>query len=129
MKQPEALRLADALETGAYLLSVERDATAAELRRLHAIEDEHVKLCGDYQDTWSSRDRLHAENQQLRDAFEQQTAGHQKTLDEWRIADQDVRRLRSAVYKLHAAKGRYHTQLAACDLYDLCDLKNERPTK
>ena len=35
-QQDEALRLADALEQGTYLLSVERDATAAELRRLHA---------------------------------------------------------------------------------------------
>lgn len=33
---PEALRLADALERGTYLLSRERDATAAELRRLYA---------------------------------------------------------------------------------------------
>ena len=41
----------------------------------------------------------------------------------------DYEALHKAVTKLHAAKGRYHTQLAACDLYDLCDLKNERPTK
>ena len=103
MKQPEALRLATILEID--LCEYPVDDAAAELRRLHA------------------------ENQQLRDAFEQQTAGHQKTLDEWRIADQDVRRLRSAVHKLHAAKGRYHTQIAACDLYDLLGLKNERPNK
>jgi hypothetical protein len=37
--------------------------------------------------------------------------------------------LRKAVIKLHAAKGRHHAQLAACDLFDLCGLKNERPTK
>ena len=41
----------------------------------------------------------------------------------------DYEALRKAVAKLHAAKGRYHTQLAACDLYDLLGLKNERPTK
>jgi len=41
----------------------------------------------------------------------------------------DYKALRSAVHKLHAAKGRYHTQISACDLYDLCDLRNERPTK
>ena len=41
----------------------------------------------------------------------------------------DYEAMRKAVVKLHSAKGRYHTQLAACDLYDLCDLKNERPTK
>jgi hypothetical protein len=33
--QPEALRLATSLEGGTYLLSRDRDATAAELRRLH----------------------------------------------------------------------------------------------
>lgn len=41
----------------------------------------------------------------------------------------DYEAMRKAVVKLHAAKGRYHTQLAACDLYDLLGLKNERPTK
>ena len=38
-------------------------------------------------------------------------------------------KLRDAVKNLHAAKGRYHTQLALCDLFDLVGLKNERPTK
>lgn len=38
-------------------------------------------------------------------------------------------KLRDAVKRLHAAKGRYHTQIAACDLFDLFDLKNERPKK
>lgn len=38
----EALRLAHALEYGTYLLSVERDATAATLRRL-AAEVERLK--------------------------------------------------------------------------------------
>jgi septal ring factor EnvC (AmiA/AmiB activator) len=65
--QPEALQLADALE--AYE-PVQYDA-AAELRRLHA------------------------ENQKLRTALEQQTAGHDKTLDELRIAEQDKRELRT----------------------------------
>ena len=37
--------------------------------------------------------------------------------------------LRAAVKRLHAAKGRYHTQIAACDLFDLVGLKNERPKK
>jgi len=41
----------------------------------------------------------------------------------------DYEALRKAVVRLHAAKGRYHTQIAACDLYDLLGLKNERPTK
>ena len=38
-------------------------------------------------------------------------------------------KLRDAVKRLHAAKGRYHTQLAYCDLFDMVGLKNERPTK
>ena len=38
-------------------------------------------------------------------------------------------KLRDAVKRLHAAKGRYHTQIACCDLFDLFDLKNERPKK
>ena len=37
--------------------------------------------------------------------------------------------VRAAVHRLHAAKGRYHTQIACCDLFDLFDLKNERPKK
>ena len=38
-------------------------------------------------------------------------------------------KLREAVERLHAAKVRYHTQLACCDLFDLVGLKNERPKK
>ena len=38
-------------------------------------------------------------------------------------------KVRDAVKNLHAAKGRYHTQIACCDLFDLFDLKNERPKK
>ena len=38
-------------------------------------------------------------------------------------------KVRDAVKRLHAAKGRYHTQIACCDLFDLFDLKNERPKK
>ena len=37
--------------------------------------------------------------------------------------------VRAAINRLHAAKGRYHTQQAICDLFDLVGLKNERPTK
>ena len=35
--------------------------------------------------------------------------------------------LESAVRKVHAAKGRHHTQIAMCDLYDLVSLPNVRP--
>lgn len=42
--QPEALRLADALERGTYLLYLERDNTAAELRRLNEISIKYNEL-------------------------------------------------------------------------------------
>lgn len=38
-------------------------------------------------------------------------------------------KVRDAIKRLHAAKGRYHTQIACCDLFDLVGLKNERPKK
>ena len=40
-----------------------------------------------------------------------------------------IRQLEDAVRVLHSAKGRYHTQLAICDLFDLCGLSNTRPEK
>ena len=33
------------------------------------------------------------------------------------------------VKAVHKAKGRYHSQLAMCDLYDACGLPNQRPVK
>ena len=44
-------------------------------------------------------------------------------------AERELARLRAAITKLHAAKGRYHTQLAVCDLFELCGLTAERPKK
>ena len=46
-EKPEALRLADALRDGTYLLSAERDATEAMLRRQHA-EIERLKAALPY---------------------------------------------------------------------------------
>ena len=43
------------------------------------------------------------------------------------LADLDA--LRTLIVKLHAAKGRYHSQQSACDLFDAVGLKNERPVK
>jgi hypothetical protein len=37
--------------------------------------------------------------------------------------------LRTAITKLHKAKGRYHTQLAVCDLFELCGLTAVRPAR
>ena len=35
--------------------------------------------------------------------------------------------LKALVQKVNKAKGRYHSQLAMCDLYDACGLSNFRP--
>lgn len=37
--------------------------------------------------------------------------------------------MRTAIKKLHSSRGRYHTQIAACDLYEMCNLPTVRPTK
>ena len=41
----------------------------------------------------------------------------------------DTNEAAAELRRLHAAKGRYHTQHALCDLFDICGLPNERPTK
>lgn len=33
------------------------------------------------------------------------------------------------IKRVHSAKGRYHTQIAICDLFDAVGLSNVRPTK
>ena len=40
-----------------------------------------------------------------------------------------ILQLEDAIKALHSARGRYHTQLAACDLFDLCGLSNTRPER
>lgn len=50
---------------------------------------------------------------------------HGKAADELRR----LHAIEQAVHKLHKAKGRYHTQLAICDLFDAAGLPNVRPTK
>lgn len=40
-----------------------------------------------------------------------------------------VRDLCDLIRKVHKAKGRYHTQLATCDLFDAVGLPSERPVK
>ena len=40
-----------------------------------------------------------------------------------------IRELCDLIRKVHTAKGRYHMQLAMCDLFDAVGLSNERPKK
>lgn len=84
MTQPtNAQRLADALEQGTYLLSVERDATAAELLKLEA---ENAQLRADLerksdaiQRLWAERDDLRKERHQLRAQVEALSAARPMT--------------------------------------------------
>ena len=71
---PLALKLADALENGTYLLWVERDATAAELRRLH---EENEALRGMSFDT----KRSPADEALLRRALEMLNDNHHYVAD------------------------------------------------
>ena len=52
-------------------------------------------------------------------------------VSESNAADMLIRldRLQSLIGKLHSAKGRHHTQIAICDLFDAVGLSNARPTE
>lgn len=139
-KQPEALRLADALDSRREPSATHYiNEAAAELRRLHQVDVAHgwwldktewVQESSEASDLGQHRadvmrqriERLHAENEVLHDQC-------LKSVMVISVLENEIEAMRSAVHKLHAAKGRYHTQIAACDLYDLLGLKNERPTK
>ena len=138
-KQPEALRLAECLDDGHCSLRNALHPAATELRRLHRIEVSHdlwldktewVQASSEERDLGQHRadvmrqriERLHAENEVLHDQC-------LKSVMVISVLENEIEAMRSAVHKLHAAKGRYHTQIAACDLYDLLGLKSERPTK
>ena len=43
------------------------------------------------------------------------------------MLEAQIETLRTLTTKVHSAKGRYHTQIAMCDLFDAVDLPNERP--
>lgn len=73
--------------------------------------------------------RLDAENELLRTSLLAMYDTLEMTARAGAAHARSATELQAAVKRLHAAKGRHHTQLAACDLFDLCGLKNERPTK
>ena len=106
-EQPLALRLADYLDvtprTGlAYSAKVQ---AAAELRRLHEAHEWQYMI---------ARERLRRLDERLR-RIEKLEAENEE--------------LRAAITKLHKAKGRYHTQIAVCDLFELCGLTAVRPAR
>lgn len=46
-----------------------------------------------------------------------------------RIRKQRITQLETAVKNVHRVRGRYNTQIAAAELFALCGLSAERPTK
>ncbi len=46
-----------------------------------------------------------------------------------RIRQQRITQLETAISNLHKVRGRYNTQIAAAELFALCGLSTERPTK
>lgn len=46
-----------------------------------------------------------------------------------RIRQQRITQLETAVKNVHRVRGRYNTQIAAAELFALCGLSAERPTK
>jgi hypothetical protein len=52
---------------------------------------------------------------------------HEDAIDHVHALAAENKVLRDTIKRVHSAKGRYHTQIAMCDLFDLVGLKNERP--
>jgi hypothetical protein len=106
-KQPLALKLADELDQKWWRW---KENPTTELKAATELRRQHAEL---YQ--WESVFR------------------HLGTADEcgneWIGLQAEVEALRSAITKLHKAKGRYHTQLAVCDLFELCGLTAVRPAR
>lgn len=74
-------------------------------------------------------DQLRAENAQLRQALLALHDTMEMTAKAGAAHARTATDLQAAVNRLHAAKGRYHTQMATCDLFELCGLSAERPKK
>lgn len=96
--------------------------------RLADLIDANMAGSGDAEISSELR-RLHAENEQLRQALLTLHDTQDMTAKAGATHARTAANLKAAVKRLHAARGRYHTQLAACDLFDLCGLPNERPKK
>lgn len=54
----------------------------------------------------------------------QNMPSNKKGIDE---ASQRLRELEKLVKAVHSAKGRHHSQIAMCDLYEACGLPSQRP--
>ena len=119
--KPEALRLADALEQGKFLLSVERDATAAELRRLHAeIEEWRTKAAAwlaspeaaqrleGYRELGRLAEKAEAQRDALRDELREATeAVDDPAVNNLRTLPESIRMLRAERNELLEALTRY----------------------
>ena len=56
-------------------------------------------------------------------------SGALEAANKLRAQHNQLESLRAHVRAVHNAKGRHHTQLAMCDLFDVVGLPNERPKK
>jgi len=70
---------------------------------------------------------LQAELEQVKGYWKEATAKNRQLLEERDALQARARELCDLVRNVHKAKGRYHTQLAMCDLFDSVGLSNERP--
>lgn len=68
----------------------------------------------------------HAEFEEQRKVYASRWLALRDMLD---IELQAAENIKIAVRCVHSAKGRYHSQIAMCDLFDLVGLPNERPGK
>ncbi len=120
MTKPEALRLADALERGTYLLSRERDTTAAELRLLHAevqrLEKANRLLQQHHATAWNRGHTMgmHANSviaKQALDAVKNDAWGNTQLTEALMAAEAENEALRAALEKVvheFAKHGRHH---------------------
>jgi predicted nucleic acid-binding Zn-ribbon protein len=95
----------------------------------HDKEADH--LCNDAADAIES---LQAENERLKTESLSYKIAWERTSDAVKDANAEcdtmkarIRQLCDLVRKLHKAKGRHHTQLSVCDLFDAVGLQNKRP--
>ena len=67
-KQPEALRLADESDNDEWIAGTNqwREEAAAELRRLHEVNQELVKILEDFRDAWDCDEDAHRYDTQCR---------------------------------------------------------------
>lgn len=118
-----------ATDTGAAMRLFESASNTAEIEdALDAFElasgpEEMARLIVFIDGQQAEIDRLKAENARLLS-----DVTRPESIDVG-LMRAEIERLKTAIKRTHSANGRYHSQLAMCDLYDAVGLPNVRPTK